>query len=116
MMIRPLLDYIQRRRYTRTMVAVDKVVDALTERPHARHSAFAIAHRTGLRTWRVFRVLDRMLADKWLRDGWEPATDPKRPPRRYYELTDAGRDALGVPTGPRCREGATNSRDEDASD
>jgi PadR family transcriptional regulator, regulatory protein PadR len=38
-----------------------------------------------------------MLDEGWLEDGWE---DPaqlagKRPPRRYYELTDEGRIALG---------------------
>jgi PadR family transcriptional regulator PadR len=39
-----------------------------------------------------------MLDEDWLKDGWE---DPaklggKRPPRRYYELTDQGRIALGA--------------------
>lgn len=42
-------------------------------------------------------MLTRMLDQGWLTDGWEdPATiQQKRPPRRYYELTDEGRLALG---------------------
>lgn len=37
-----------------------------------------------------------MLDEGWLEDGWEdpPAASRKRPPRRYYELTDFGRDRL----------------------
>jgi PadR family transcriptional regulator, regulatory protein PadR len=40
-----------------------------------------------------------MLDEGWLTDGWEDqeqVTRAKRPPRRYYELTDAGRAALGT--------------------
>ena len=43
-------------------------------------------------------MLTRMLNEGWVEDGWE---DPntireKRPPRRYYELTDKGRLELGA--------------------
>jgi PadR family transcriptional regulator PadR len=46
----------------------------------------------------LYPMLTRMLDQNWLIDGWEdPATiQDKRPPRRYYELTDAGRVALGA--------------------
>ncbi|MGH3898140.1 MAG: PadR family transcriptional regulator [Pseudonocardiaceae bacterium] len=45
----------------------------------------------------LYPMLTRMLSEGWLTDGWE---DPntitrKRPPRRYYELTEEGRIALG---------------------
>ncbi len=41
-----------------------------------------------------------MLDEGWLLDGWEDRSEirGKRPPRRYYELTNAGRDALGAMT------------------
>lgn len=44
-------------------------------------------------------MLTRMLNEGWLADRWEdPPTTirEKRPPRRYYELTDDGRLALGA--------------------
>jgi PadR family transcriptional regulator PadR len=39
-----------------------------------------------------------MLDKGWLKDGWEDSAqlNRKRPPRRYYELTDEGRIALGA--------------------
>ena len=42
-------------------------------------------------------MLTRMLDEGWVEDGWEDPTTlrEKRPPRRYYELTDEGRLALG---------------------
>ena len=47
---------------------------------------------------RLYPILHRMLDEGWLADGWE---DPaqlggKRPPRRYYELTDEGKVELGA--------------------
>ena len=42
-------------------------------------------------------MLTRMLDEGWVEDGWEDPTTirEKRPPRRYYQLTDKGRLALG---------------------
>jgi PadR family transcriptional regulator, regulatory protein PadR len=39
-----------------------------------------------------------MLDEGWLEDGWEDAAQlsGKRPPRRYYELTDQGKIELGA--------------------
>jgi PadR family transcriptional regulator PadR len=47
----------------------------------------------------MYRILQTMLDEGWLADGWEeqPRTGrAKRPPRRYYELTDAGKIELGA--------------------
>jgi PadR family transcriptional regulator PadR len=46
----------------------------------------------------MYPILTRLLAEGWLSDGWEdPQTiTEKRPPRRYYELTDEGRIRLGA--------------------
>ncbi len=47
----------------------------------------------------MYPLLQRMLDEGWLRDGWEAQVQvgrAKRPPRRYYELTDEGKIALGA--------------------
>jgi PadR family transcriptional regulator PadR len=47
----------------------------------------------------MYGTLQRMLDEGWLADGWEEedqAGKAKRPPRRYYELTDPGRMELGA--------------------
>jgi len=47
----------------------------------------------------MYPLLQRMLDEGWLADGWEEqdlAGRAKRPPRRYYELTEAGKAALGA--------------------
>ncbi len=47
----------------------------------------------------MYPVLQRMLEEGWLTDGWEDHIlngQAKRPPRRYYELTDEGKVALGA--------------------
>ena len=47
----------------------------------------------------MYGILQRMLDEGWLTDGWEEqaqAGKAKRPPRRYYELTDPGRIELGA--------------------
>jgi PadR family transcriptional regulator PadR len=45
----------------------------------------------------MYPILDRMLAEGWLEDGWEDQAEVEgsRPRRRYYRLTEAGRDAIG---------------------
>ena len=47
----------------------------------------------------MYPLLQRMLDEGWLADGWEDQAQTgraKRPPRRYYELTDKGKAALGA--------------------
>jgi PadR family transcriptional regulator PadR len=46
----------------------------------------------------MYPLLSRMLAEGWLEDGWENAAESKgkRPPRRYYTVTDEGRIELGA--------------------
>ena len=47
----------------------------------------------------MYPLLQRMLVEGWLADGWEEQAQTgraKRPPRRYYELTEAGKLALGA--------------------
>jgi PadR family transcriptional regulator PadR len=82
-------------RKTHTQV---QVAFALLEDPDGRHWGYDTSRRTGVRAGVLYPILARMLANGWLTDGWEdPATiTDKRPPRRYYRLTDTGRAELGA--------------------
>jgi PadR family transcriptional regulator PadR len=64
-----------------------------------RHWGYELSKQSGVRSGVMYPILQRMLDEGWLADGWEePAKVDrvKRPPRRYYELTDAGKTALGA--------------------
>lgn len=69
---------------------------ALMARPDARHWGYDLTKRAGVRSGVLYPVLTRMLNEGWLSDGWEdPATiESRRPPRRYYVVTEQGRKAL----------------------
>jgi DNA-binding PadR family transcriptional regulator len=60
---------------------------------------FDIADRTGLQTGTVYPALRRLESLGYVRSNWESekiARREQRPARRYYEITRAGSDALGV--------------------
>lgn len=71
---------------------------ALLDNPTGRHWGYELSKQSGVRSGVLYPMLTRMLDEQWLVDGWEdPATiRAKRPPRRYYELTDEGRLKLGA--------------------
>ena len=78
--------------------ALIQVAMALMENATGRHWGYELSRQAGVRSGVLYPILHRMLEEGWLEDGWE---DPvqlggKRPPRRYYELTDEGRLALGA--------------------
>jgi DNA-binding PadR family transcriptional regulator len=61
-----------------------------------RHG-FDILDATGLESGTVYPILRRLDDAGCVRSRWEPvraARDEGRPPRRYYELTGAGAEAL----------------------
>lgn len=74
-----------------------QVAVALLEDPTGRYWGYDLSRRAGVRSGVLYPMLTRMLNDGLLVDGWEdPASiKEKRPPRRYYELTDKGREQLG---------------------
>jgi PadR family transcriptional regulator PadR len=80
----------------RRTAALVKVSNALLESPESRQWGYDLSKRSKVRSGALHPILARMLEQGWLTDGWEdPATiTEKRPPRRYYQLTAAGRDAL----------------------
>lgn len=78
--------------------ALIQVALALMEDASGRHWGYDLSRRAGVRSGVLYPILHRMLDEGWLEDGWEdPAQlSGKRPPRRYYELTDKGRIELGA--------------------
>ncbi len=98
--------------------AVVQVAAALMERPADRHWGYDLSKRAGVRSGVLYPVLRRMSEEGWLVDGWEEPGEEraKRPPRRYYEITDRGASELGAllasaradarPTSPQMRPGA----------
>jgi PadR family transcriptional regulator len=75
--------------------ATVQVALTLMAHPDGRHWGYSTRQRAGVRPGVMYPILWRMLAEGWLTDGHEdPAEAGRRPPRRYYELTDAGKIAL----------------------
>lgn len=69
-----------------------KVARALLAAPESRHWGYELRKATDVRGGVLYPMLGRLLDEGWLTDGWEdPSTvRGKRPPRRYYELTELG--------------------------
>jgi PadR family transcriptional regulator, regulatory protein PadR len=78
--------------------ALVQVAMALVNDPTGRHWGYELSKKTGVRSGVLYPMLTRMLDEGWVEDGWEDPTTirDKRPPRRYYELTNEGRLALGA--------------------
>jgi len=76
--------------------ALIQVALAIMDDPTEKYWGYQLSKASGVRSGALYPILTRMLYEGWLTDGWEdPATiKGKRPTRRYYELTDAGRLAL----------------------
>lgn len=81
-------------RKTHALIAVAL---ALLDDPTGMHWGYDLSKRAGVRSGVLYPMLTRMLDEGWVTDGWEQQSEitGKRPPRRYYELTDQGRMALG---------------------
>src|SRR5215475_14389202 len=83
-----------RRTYALVQVAIALMTDA-----SVRHWGYELSKLSGVRSGVMYPLLQRMLDQGWLADGWEDQAQvgkAKRPPRRYYELTDEGKIALGA--------------------
>ena len=73
------------------------VGSALIARPDAVHWGYELSRTTGVRAGAMYPILRRMLTAGWLEDGWEQlGPDAGRPPRRYYRLTELGREELAA--------------------
>lgn len=81
----------------RMTYALLQVAATLMSDASGRHWGYKLSKVSGVRSGVMYPILQRMLDQGWLTDGWEEQTQvgrTKRPPRRYYELTDAGKAAL----------------------
>jgi PadR family transcriptional regulator PadR len=78
--------------------ALVQVAMAILDDPTSRHWGYELSKQTGVRSGVLYPMLARMLDEGWVEDGWEDPTTirDKRPPRRYYQLTDKGQLALGA--------------------
>lgn len=79
----------------RLTMATRGVLRALLNEPAARHYGYGLSRTTGLRSGVLYPILARLLDHGWLSDKWEDAKRAHgvgRPARRYYLLTDAGRE------------------------
>ena len=77
--------------------ALVQVALALSEDPFGQHYGYGLSREAGVRSGVLYPLLRRMQADGWLVDGWEdPAEVAGRPPRRYYTVTDKGRQEIGM--------------------
>lgn len=90
--------YIGRVRVVRKTNALVRIAVALMSDPLSQHWGYQVMTQAHVRSGVLYPIFQRMLDENWLTDGWEdPATiEKKRPPRRYYELTDKGRRELGA--------------------
>lgn len=82
----------------RTTEALATVAVAMMQDPSARFWGYQLSRETELRSGILYPILQRMLDQGWLVDGWETfeGISKKRPPRRYYTLTTEGAQALGA--------------------
>jgi PadR family transcriptional regulator PadR len=82
-----------------------KVAAALLDDPDGHHYGYPLGKAAGVRSGRLYPMLSKMLDLDWLADGWEDLPPGSgRPPRRYYTVTPAGRDALRDLLGPADQE------------
>lgn len=74
-----------------------QVALALSEDVWGRHWGYDLSRRARVTSGVLYPILDRMLTARWLEDGWEDPAEisGRRPRRRYYTLTAAGRLAVG---------------------
>lgn len=72
--------------------ALVQVVEALLADPEARHWGYELSKKSGVRSGAMYPILQRLLDNGWLEDGWEDQAEitEKRPPRRYYLVTGEG--------------------------
>jgi PadR family transcriptional regulator, regulatory protein PadR len=81
---------------THSLVLVTMAILEMDQDTGGRIWGYALSKKSGVRSGVLYPILDRMMGEQWLEDHWEEHTEGmKRPPRRYYTLTDSGRVNLG---------------------
>jgi len=81
---------------THSLVLVAAAILDMSKEPDGRIWGYALSKKSGVRSGVLYPTLDRMMGEAWIEDHWEETAEgKKRPPRRYYTLTDKGRSNLG---------------------
>jgi len=81
---------------THSLVLVAIAILDMSQEVEGHIWGYALSKKSGVRSGVLYPILDRMMSAGWLEDHWEEHTGgEKRPPRRYYTLTDKGRNNLG---------------------
>lgn len=81
-------------RMTHTLVQVAMV---LLDGDKPEHWGYEMSKTSGVRSGAIYPMLNRMIDKGWITCGWEdPATslDEGRPARRYFGVTETGKDEL----------------------
>lgn len=82
---------------THSLVLVALAILQMDQEGNGRIWGYALSKKSGVRSGVLYPQLDRMMGEGWLEDHWESQDEPKkRPPRRYYTVTDQGRSELGA--------------------
>ena len=80
-------------RKLRLTAVVMAILDVLTHSPQGNPAwGLRLCQLTGYGTGTIYPALDRLMKAGWISDFWEDPPPPDRPPRRYYEITSAGRE------------------------
>ncbi len=76
----------------RLIGSTQEVLGALVAHPTRDHHEAEIRSTTGLPGGRIYPVLARLEALRWLDSGWEPPAEREQgwPRRRYYRLSPHG--------------------------
>lgn len=83
-------------KFTHSLVLVAMAILEMDQDVDKRIWGYALSKKSGVRSGVLYPTLDRMMGEEWLKDHWEEHTaSKKRPPRRYYTLTETGRINLG---------------------
>jgi PadR family transcriptional regulator, regulatory protein PadR len=77
------------------------VLQAFLDAPAEELYGFALTQATGLKAGTLYPVLERLRARGWLSARWEEIDEHAegRRRRRYYRLTDAGRQGAWAAVG-----------------
>lgn len=70
-----------------------RAVSILLASPDSDHYGLGLMKVTGLKSGQLYPLLAAMEGDGWIEGRWETidAAAQGRPPRRYYRMTDAGK-------------------------
>lgn len=87
-------------RFRRTNEAITRITAVLLNHPDDRHFLYPLRRAAGIRSIHVTHALDRLLAAGHVADGWDEGgerDEPFRMSRRFYVLTERGRQGLARP-------------------